>query len=127
MLDLILHVGGESQGQNSPWQRQERSQVFLRLFAWFCLVFSGVVMFRAEDKLRAQELMLSAMCAMCGKQCITWHVSNLAFQILIQKGNLNHFSLCTQGACEVCKETSKTGGVNCGVKNLISQENTGQP
>lgn len=34
-LNLILHVGGESQGQNSLWQRQEYSQVF---FEVFCLV-----------------------------------------------------------------------------------------
>jgi len=28
VLNLILHVGGESQGQNGLWQMQEYSQVF---------------------------------------------------------------------------------------------------
>lgn len=65
-------------------------------------------MFYAEDKLPAQGFILNATYS---KQCIPWHVSNIAFQILIQKCNLSHFSLCTQGAYKVCKKSLKTGGL----------------
>lgn len=54
-------------------------------------------MFYAEDKLPAQGSILSTMYS---KQCIPWHVSNIAFQILIQKRDLSHLR------------------VGCGVKNL---------
>lgn len=38
VLNLILHVGAESQGQNSLWQRQEYSHVFGGCLVWLVLV-----------------------------------------------------------------------------------------
>lgn len=76
-------------------------------------------MFYAEDKLPTQDFMLSAM--------YSKHVSNIACQILIQKRDLSHFSLCIQGAYKVCKESLKTVGLWCQEIISISEKNTHQP